>query len=270
VTLLYRIPSAILLLVAIAVAITAACSGQLYVHRRFASQDFVQHNDVGGFIIAVVGTLYDVVLGFLTVVVWQHFAETRELVTLEAAAATDAWHSSVGLPVQARSRVRRDIADYAQAMVDHEWQEMRRGGFDPGADMLVLDVLSVTGSLIPGNAGESNAQAGTMEHLSKLHDDRQQRIAGNGSAVSWFEWVVLFIGATCVIGFCWLFGSKNESTHLLMTSAVAVIIVSMLVLLFELQYPFRSDVGIGPGIWKATVDHLRLMQTDQHMNPPSS
>lgn len=31
----------------------------------------------------------------LTVVVWQHFAETRELVTLEAAAATDAWHTAV-------------------------------------------------------------------------------------------------------------------------------------------------------------------------------
>ncbi len=45
-TLLYRIPSAILLLVAVVVAITAACSGQLYVHRRFSSQDFVQ-SDVG-------------------------------------------------------------------------------------------------------------------------------------------------------------------------------------------------------------------------------
>jgi len=31
-----------------------------------------------------------------------------------------------------------------------------------------------------------------------------------------------------------------------MTFTVAIIIVSMLVLLFELQYPFRNDVGIGP------------------------
>ncbi len=62
--LLYSSPSAILLLVAMAIAVAAAVGGQIYVHRRFSEQDFVQHNEVGGFIIAVVGTLYAVVLGF--------------------------------------------------------------------------------------------------------------------------------------------------------------------------------------------------------------
>ncbi len=262
-TLLYRIPSTLLLLVAIATAVGAACGGQLYVHRRFGSEDFVQHNDVGGFIIAVVGTLYAVVLGFLTVVVWQHFAETRELVTLESAAASDAWHTAVGLPAPIRSMVRQDILDYAQALIDQEWKEMRSGGFDRDADRLLSDALSITASYLPANAGETNAQAATLEHLTALHDDRQRRIEGNGRAVSRLEWMVLFIGAGCVIGFCWLFGLKNESTHLLMTSAVAVIIVSMLVLLFELQYPFRSDIGIGPDVWKATVDHLHAMETER-------
>jgi cytochrome c oxidase assembly factor CtaG len=97
VALLYSIPSVVLLLAAIAIAVTTACAGQTYVHRRFSDQDFVQHNEVGGFIIAVVGTLYAVVLGFLTIVVWQHFRAERERVILESAAADDAWHTAVGL-----------------------------------------------------------------------------------------------------------------------------------------------------------------------------
>jgi hypothetical protein len=60
VILLYGIPSALLLLIAIVIAVAAAGAGQIYVHRRFSDQDFVQHNEVGGFIIAVVGTLYAV------------------------------------------------------------------------------------------------------------------------------------------------------------------------------------------------------------------
>jgi hypothetical protein len=260
-TLLYRIPSILLLLLAIIVAVSAACGGQIYVHRRFHSQDFVQHNDVGGFIIAVVGTLYAVVLGFLTVIVWQHFSETRELVAHESAAAADAWHTAIGLPPPVRERVRNDLLDYAHAMIDREWHEMRSGGFDIGADLKLADALGTTGSYLPSNAGESNAQAATLEHLTALHDDRQRRIEGNGRAVSRLEWLVLFIGAVCVIGFCWLFGLKNEYTHLLMTSAVAVLIVSMLVLLFELQYPFRSDIGIGADVWKETVEHIRLIET---------
>ena len=45
-----------------------------------------------------------------------------------------------------------------------------------------------------------------------------------------------------------------------MTSTVVAIIVSILVLLFELQYPFRSDVGSGPETWEGAVEHIRQMQ----------
>jgi hypothetical protein len=38
-----------------------------------------------------------------------------------------------------------------------------------------------------------------------------------------------------------------------MTSAVVTIMVSTMVLLFELQYPFRSDVGVGADPWRDAV-----------------
>jgi len=47
----------------------------------------------------------------------------------------------------------------------------------------------------------------------------------------------------------------------LMTSTVVTMIASILVLLFELQYPFRSNVGIGPEAWNNAVSHLHQMQS---------
>ena len=85
----------VLLVGALLLAVAAACAGQTYVHRRFRDVDFVAHNEVGGVMMTAVGTLYAVLLGFLTVVAWQHFAETQRDVTLEAAAGTDAWHAGV-------------------------------------------------------------------------------------------------------------------------------------------------------------------------------
>ena len=263
--LLYSVPAALLLFAAVVIAIAVFGAGQIYVHRRFSSQDFVAHNEVGGIIIAVTGTLYAVVLGFLTVVVWQHFLEARELVVLEAGADIDAWHTAVGLPSAVRQRVREDMLSYAKIMIDREWPMMRLGGFDPGAAAVAMDAIDATGSLVPGNMGESNAQAATMQQLGVMHDARQRRIAVNGSGVSWFEWLVLLVGATCVICFCWLFGLRNPRTQLLMTSTVVTIIVSMLVLLFELQFPFRSDVGIGPDAWRAAVTHIHQMETEVRM-----
>ena len=53
---------------------------------------------------------------------------------------------------------------------------------------------------------------------------------------------------------------------MLMTSGVTTIPVCMLVLLFELQYPFRSDVGIGPDAWRSALDHIHEMQKGGMMN----
>ncbi len=94
---LYRIPAAVLLTLAVLAAIALAGAGQAYVHRRFSRNDFVVHNEVGGIIITVVGTIYAVVLGFLTVVAWQHFTEARDLVVLESDADIDAWHTAAAL-----------------------------------------------------------------------------------------------------------------------------------------------------------------------------
>jgi len=46
-----------------------------------------------------------------------------------------------------------------------------------------------------------------------------------------------------------------------MTSTVAILIASMLVLLFELQYPFRSSVGVRPDTWYGFIEHIHLMQS---------
>ncbi|HEY1614228.1 MAG TPA: hypothetical protein VGF97_11100 [Rhizomicrobium sp.] len=265
-TSIYSLPAATLLILALAITITAAGLGQIVVHRLFRSQDFIAHNEVGGILIAVSGTLYAVILGFLTVVAWQHYQEARELVVVESDADIDAWHTAVGLPSQIRERVRADMVGYARLMIEQEWPSMRAGTFDSTAPMISMDAINAAGAFVPANMGQSNAQVATLQELGAMHDARQQRIASNDSGVSWFEWLVLVVGAVCIISFCWLFGLRNARMQLLMTSTVVTIIVSILVLLFELQYPFRSDIGIGPEAWKGALDHIHEMQAGKLPN----
>jgi len=259
-TFLLNVPAAVLLLSALVIAITAAGAGQIYVHRRFRSQDFIAHNEVGGVLITVAGTLFAVVLGFLTVVVWQQYTEARQVVVSESAADIDAWHTAVGLPPPVRARVRADMVHYANIMIGREWPDMRRGAFDTEAAMIGMDAMDAVATFVPANMGQANAQTATLQQLGVLHDARQQRIGIIHGGVTWFEWLVLLISATCIVCFCWLFGLRNRRVQLLMTSTVVAIIVSTLVLLFELQYPFRSDVGIGPDAWKSAVVHIHEMQ----------
>lgn len=256
----YNVPAGVFLVLALALALLASASGQKALHRRFPDQDFIAHNEVGGILIAVSGTLYAVVLGFLTVVAWQHYVDARQLVVEESNADIDVWHSTTGLPAAAKTRIRADMLNYAHIMVEREWPLMRRGGVDEKAAYVSMDAMDVDSRLIPANSGEANAQLESLRQLTRMHDARQQRIAVNESGVSWFEWLVLLIGAFCIIGFCWLFGVRSALMQLVMTSTVVTITVSLLVLLFELQYPFRSDIGVGPQPWENALAHLGEMQ----------
>jgi hypothetical protein len=265
-TFLLHAPAAGLLLAAICVAVAGASIGQWFVHHLFPERDFVRHNEVGGFIIAVAGTLYAVALGFLTVITWQHFSEASDLVTLESAAATDAWHMAVGLPPAIRGKVRQDVLAYSQLMIDREWPAMRDGNFDAQADVIVMDAIGAAGAFKPADPGQTNAQSATLQQLGILHDLRQRRLAENAGGIVPFEWLVLLVGAACVVCFCWLFGVANRRAHLMMTSSVVIIVTSLLILLFELQYPFRTNLGISPDAWTGVIQHIRIMQTGTQMN----
>jgi hypothetical protein len=256
-----RMNAVCLLLWATATAVTLACIGQWYVHRRFSEINFVRHNEVGGFIVAVVGALYGVLLGFMTVIAWQHFADCAQLVSQESSAAADAWHTSVGLPSGPRSQVRRDMLLYANTIVKREWPEMESRDYDKTLDLIVMDAIGAAGGFNPRSLKEANGQSATLTQLSALHDYRYRRISDNRAGISPFEWLVLLVGAACIIGFCWLFGVENKSVHLMMTSAVTIIVSATLVLLFELQYPFQSALRIPPDDWVGVINHIEFMES---------
>ena len=263
---LYAIPAALLLFGVLALAVAAALGVQAFIHRHFSGEDFVAQNQIGGIIITVIASLYAVLLGFMTVVTWEHFEESRTMVVSESDATIDAWHTSVGLPADVRQRVRADMVQYAHIMVDREWAQMKQGRSDPAPAMISMDALDAAGGFTPKDAGQSNAQSATVQELNILHDARQRRIASNAAGISWFEWLVLWCGALCIVGFCWLFGGTKPRVQMIMTSTVVVMIASTLVLLFELQYPFRSPIGVGPQAWTAALEHIQEMQTGRLPN----
>jgi hypothetical protein len=264
--LIVELPAPLLLAIAATFAVSFACVGQWYVHHRFHEQVFVRHNEVGGYIIAVAGTIYAVVLGFLTVAAWQHFTTARDLVAMESAADVDAWHMAVDLPADRRIRIRSDVLAYAEWMVSQEWPAMRSGTYDTQGDVIVMDAMGSAGMFTPADLGESNAQSATLAQLGLLHDVRQRRLTMNASGIAPFEWQVLLIGALCIVCFCWVFGLANQRVHMMMTACVAILVTSLLVLLFELQYPFRTDLRIGPDSWNVAIEHIHVMQTGAQMD----
>jgi hypothetical protein len=248
-TRLYAIPSLLLLILMCAVAVAVAIGAQIGVHRRFNGVDFLQHNEVGGFIVTVVGTLYAVTLAFVVSIVWQEYDGSATRTAIEAADAATAWHLAVGLPEPVSSHTRTAVVKYARLMILDEWPAMRHGGSSAQGEGMVTGLLHDLAAFRPANSGESNVQAQVLERVEAMHAARHQRLADNASGIAPFQWTILFIGAAITVGFCFLFGLANQAMHNIMTGAVACIVGATFVLIFELDYPFRGDLGISSEPW---------------------
>ncbi len=256
-TLVYNLPAWVGLLVISALYVAVACGGHVLVHRSFSHEKFIEHNEVAGFVIAVVGVLYAVLIGFLTIIVWEDFSHAEQSAGQEADAATDVWHLARDLPPASGNRIRSDVRRYADAVVDDEWPKMRRGQSSAEAERLVERLIDDVANFDPRTPRESNMQSHLLDRVQTVADLRRARINSNESGIPLVLWLGLIVGAVTLVGFVYLFGMRNFTAQLLITAALATVIGISFSLLLELDYPFRGEVSISPQRWEFLRDIMR-------------
>lgn len=233
-----------------------ACAGHVAVRRTFRKADFIQHNEVAGFIIAVVGVLYAVLLGFLTIVVWEQFSQAEDRAAAEVDAATDVWRFAPYLEPADSRQLTRDIGRYANAVLFDEWPKMRRGGSSDAAQTYMVRLFNDAAGMHVDNDRASNIQYQLLERVRTMADLRRARINYTHSGVPYVIWVALLMGGAIVIGFEYLFGLQNFKVQLLMTGMTAAMIGLSFSVVILLDYPFRGDVSISPERWVALHEQI--------------
>ena len=71
-------------LLVVCLSVAVAVGGLALVQRLVPATRRKEHNDVAGFIYAVLGVAYAVLLGLMIIAVWENFAEARNTVDQEA------------------------------------------------------------------------------------------------------------------------------------------------------------------------------------------
>jgi hypothetical protein len=256
-TWIYAFPTWLFVLLAVVVL----SGGAAMVHialRRNGWLGFHEHNDVTGFILTIVGAIYAVVLGFVSVVVWEQYEQSRQNEQHEVNLLTSLYALAEPLPAERRSALRGEIREYLNVVIDDEWPKMRSGG---QSDLATRDAARIVSSVIDLQHDRS-ASPVTSEALSTARnfiDARRQRLQDNRSGIPWLLWVVLLGGGVITVGLGYLFGIENLRYHIMSTVCTTAIIALMLALIARLDYPYRGDSGI------STTDFVAAMQS---LTPP--
>src|SRR5919109_734618 len=130
-------------LLIVAVAMVVAVGGLLLVQRLYSTELRKQQNDVAGFIYAVMGVAYAVLLGLTLIAVWEKWNEAEAITTDEANELAGIFWWAHALPQPEGRHIQELVRSYAQVVVEEEWPLMAQGRSSPKA-WATLDELRGT------------------------------------------------------------------------------------------------------------------------------
>ncbi len=255
-----RISTGLLL---VAVAILIAVGGLALVQRLYSTERRKQHNDVAGFIYAVLGVSYAVLLGLMLIAVWEQWNAAEALTTDEANELAGIFWYAHALPQPESRHIQELVRSYDRVVIEEEWPLMEQGRSSPKA-WDTLDELRGTILGLKSTAGAQQMGYDEMRYneiLEQLHDlgnARRERLLAAEQGLPPIMWVVLILGGVITVGFTYLFGLENTLVHLLMVAALALIISMSLFTVAALDYPFRGDIHIHPSAYENDLERFRV------------
>ena len=252
----------ITLLLFVLVPAAAAVGAHALFRRIVPSKRLIPHQEVAGFLVAVVGVLYAVVLGFIVVTTWSAYDNAQVNTDLEAGDVGDAFGFARMLPEPRRSDMRKMLAEYAVEVRDHEWNTLRHGLEDPKARDLLFNAEQALGE--PGfkesaNIDEALNRATTRDavatSLRDIADQRRLRLISASNGLHPALALALLLGALMVIAFVFLFGVESQPLQLAMTGLVAGCIGLLIGVVVVFSAPYSGPMRVSPDSWTYVINN---------------
>jgi nucleotide-binding universal stress UspA family protein len=229
----------------------ALAVGGLILVQRFVPMTLrKQHNDVAGFIYAVLGVTYAVLLGLMVVAVWEEWEAAADTADDEASSLAEIFWIADRLPESDGRHIQELARSYARVVVYEEWPLMEHEKSSPEAWALLDEIRANLQDLDPSTPEQQILYEQSLERMRDLADARRDRLLEAEKGLPAILWVVLITGGVIVVGFTYLFGLQSTAIHLLMVGSLALVIALVLFTVAALNYPFKGDITIDPEAMK--------------------
>lgn len=246
---IYSLPTWLSGSVIVLLAITLSLLGLACFHRFVPSELRRAHNDVAGFILAIVGVIYAVLLAFIAISTWEDFNKAQDSAELEANMVDNLYVDSAGLPPKLAFSVRRHLRDYTQLVIEKEWPAQQAGRINIEGWKPLLALNAAIARFRPAeNAAAIHSEI--LHTANDLYRARRDRLVAAASRIPNVMWVITLLGGALTVGFSFLFGVPKFRIHLLMTGLLAASLALVIVLIVAFDCPFRGDLSVSADAYR--------------------
>jgi Protein of unknown function (DUF4239) len=228
-------------------------AGFLAVDWKYAAEKRARHNDVAGFIYAVVGPLYAILLAFVVFVVWGHFEDAKTGAATEANEAAGIWRQAAAMDSVNGPKLRELTITYVEDVVRDDWPLLGKYELSPKADQDAANLYNAILALPVDNAKEQALYSELVSEVHNLLNERRIRLLRTQETLHPVLWVVLLGGGVVTIAYAYIFGIESKRTHLLLIAVLAGTVASMLCMIKLIDGPFQGTVTVQPEAFEAIL-----------------
>ncbi len=245
-------------------ACLAAVVGLALVQRLVPVTIRKEHNDVAGFVYAVLGVIYAVLLALVVIAVWEEFGRARVTVEAEANALAEIFWLAHELPEPEGRQLQELARAYAEETVDNEWPLMQQGRAPlmehtqetSAGWVLIDDIRASLQGFEPRTEADQELYAEGLDQVQRLADARRTRLVAAEESLPAVLWVVLVVGGMVAVGYAYLFGLENAWAHTLMVASLAGVIALVLFTIGVLDHPFTGGARIGTDAFELVLNRF--------------
>ena len=231
----------------IVAAVVVALLGLALVRRMVPYDRLAQHTDVVGYVYAVIGVIYAVILAQVVIAAWQEYQDARTVADGEANAVLNLARLAQVWPDEDREHVEDALSAYAQHVVDVEWPDMARNRFDESLHTSLVHGLWQAVNVAGARAEDLDpVYAASLQQLDALDEARRSRVLLGEDRLPVAMTLTLIIGAIVTVGFSYFFAVEDGWIQGLMTASLTTLVALLLLLEYQLDSPYRGVSAIEP------------------------
>jgi hypothetical protein len=244
--LLLEIPTPVLGLIVVGVAVALTVAGLLVVRRSTHHSRLKLHHDVADPILGVMGAVYSVLIAFVVVTVWISLDKSSSNVHLEANYLADLYRDAEGLSPDFREKVNPLLREYREAVVNYEWKTMQRGEMSPEVEKIMNKIWELYTAYTPKNSTGQVFFEESVRKLNSFRELRRARLMDSRSGINPILWFILIGGAVTTVAFTFLFGAESLKAQLIMGSLLSATIGLILFAIMAMDFPFTGSISVSP------------------------
>lgn len=245
----YHMPDILLFLLINGVTITISLLAIYLLEKIYPAKERYKENQGIGYISATICVIFAVLSGFAALYVLTNFNRAGEVAQQEANLTMAIYQDAgwVGDPL--REHLKGAVKEYFKLAVEHDWPLMSEGKeVDIETDLLLNQIAKH----LHRHTQEPDPPF-ALQEISKeiiaLRDARAERIRLSQSALGPDIWLVILLCAFVTIAINYAFGMQYY-LHLVLASAAALVVSSMIFLLIVLDHPFQGKYSINAGAFQ--------------------